>query len=283
MRRIVEENARQRPADRRGRALLMAQLLAFTIADPARAGDGDGPELTPPTEMPVVSQPTRPATPRPAVNAPGRRAVLAVPGGMSTPSRPSAAPEPSTTPLEPISGELSLEAPIEMRPDPAPARARSSTVPGRSSRPLVLESSPMGDSIPLDEPSSPSNPSTKRPTTSRPQPTPAPARRSRLFGLLPAQPIAPAPSASRALTPGRSSSEDLRDDPAAESALKRRVERQAREAVGDRVQSVEVRVIGKDVAIRAHGVRFYQKRAVRKSLESLPALSGLRSVIEVGD
>jgi hypothetical protein len=72
-------------------------------------------------------------------------------------------------------------------------------------------------------------------------------------------------------------------DPAAESALKRRIEKQAIQAVGARARSVEVRVVGKDVAILAHGVRFYQRRGVRKSLESIPALAGLRSTIELVD
>ena len=39
-------------------------------------------------------------------------------------------------------------------------------------------------------------------------------------------------------------------DPAAEAALKRRVERQIHESLGSRVDDVEVRVTGRDVAIR---------------------------------
>jgi hypothetical protein len=77
--------------------------------------------------------------------------------------------------------------------------------------------------------------------------------------------------------------EDIREDPGADSALKRRIEKQARDAVGDRARAIEVKVVGKNAVVEARGVRFYQKRGVRKSLEALPALSGLRSVIEVGD
>ena len=91
------------------------------------------------------------------------------------------------------------------------------------------------------------------------------------------------PSTPRSTAPGRSVAGGSPDDPAADSALKKRIEKQAREAVGDRARSLEVRVAGKDVSIQARGVRFYQKRAVRKSLESIPALSGLRSTIEVAD
>lgn len=235
MRRIVVEMERGR-----GRAILAASILGLALADQAPAGDGDGPDLTPPTEMPIVSRPTtpsaKPTVPRPNVNAPGQRAVLAVPGILTPSARPPTPAETSTTPLEPLNGELSLEAPIEMRavPSPAPGRTPSSNPSGRSARPLVLESSPMGDERPLEDPRSSTNPSTKQPSTIRPQPQPLPGRRSRLFGLLPAPPTSPAPSSSRTTAPARRGVEDLRDDPATESALKRRVERQAREAVGNR-------------------------------------------------
>ncbi len=278
MRRIVEEIANRRAGARRGRSLMVAPLLALAIADRAPGGEGDGPELAPPAEMPpIVSRPaTRSAVPPTTLNATGQRAVLAVPGGMAIPGRPSSPPATPAEPLDP-GGELSLDAPIEMRPAPSPSRVPSSTAPGRSPRPLVLESTPMGDD-PL-----PDEPSTKRPSTTRPQPIPAPVRRPRLFGPRPVPMRSAPPAAARPGSNNRSDDENLRDDPAAESALKRRVERQAREALGDRVRSVEVRVVGKDVVILARGVRFYQRRGVRKSLETLPSLSGLRSVIEVAD
>jgi hypothetical protein len=63
-------------------------------------------------------------------------------------------------------------------------------------------------------------------------------------------------------------------DPAAEAALKRRVERQIRESLGDRVRDVEVRVLGRDVTIRARANHFWQRRTVRRTLETLPGLSG---------
>jgi hypothetical protein len=70
-------------------------------------------------------------------------------------------------------------------------------------------------------------------------------------------------------------------DPAAEAALKRRLERQIREALGDRVHEVEVRVVGRDVSIRARATRFWQRRTVRRALESLPGLAGYRSSVEI--
>jgi hypothetical protein len=300
MRRIVDQRKAQRPlaperggsnARRRFAKLATCSCSTFLIlAARAIAGD-DGPQLTPPAEMPVV---TKPATPpvnqaRPPSNTPGGRAVLALPG-LTTPSaRTSTNAPPSSPTLEPIPGELSLDAPIEMRSVPAPATPMPSTVPGRSPRPLVLESTPGGEPMPIDDPPTRSNSAPKRATTSRtdPQPVPIPARRPRLFGFLPgpapAPAVAPSSSATRTPLPGRSMAEDLREDAAGESALKRRIERQAREAVGDRARSIEVRIVGKNATVQVHGVKFYQKRGVRKSLEAIPALSGLRSTIEVGD
>jgi hypothetical protein len=70
-------------------------------------------------------------------------------------------------------------------------------------------------------------------------------------------------------------------DPAAEAALKRRVEHQIRQALGDRVRDVEVRVVGRNVTIRARATRFWQRRGVRRSLETLPGLAGYRPTIEI--
>jgi hypothetical protein len=72
------------------------------------------------------------------------------------------------------------------------------------------------------------------------------------------------------------------EDPA-ETALKRRIEKQLKEVVGDRARTIEVHVEGKSATIQARGVKLFQKRGVRKSIEAIPALSGLRSTIEVLD
>ena len=72
-------------------------------------------------------------------------------------------------------------------------------------------------------------------------------------------------------------------DPAADAALKRKIERQARALIGDRARALEVRVSGKQVVVEARGVRLLQKRAVRRSLESMSSLTGLRSSVVVLD
>jgi hypothetical protein len=65
--------------------------------------------------------------------------------------------------------------------------------------------------------------------------------------------------------------------------VKRKIEEQIRESLGDRVRSVEVRVRGRNVLIVARATRFWQKRPVRRSLETLPVLSGYRARVELED
>jgi hypothetical protein len=74
-----------------------------------------------------------------------------------------------------------------------------------------------------------------------------------------------------------------RTDPATDAALKRRLEHQIHEAVGNRIRSVEVRVVGRDVAIRARTSRVWYHRNVRRTLEALPGLAGYHAKVEVVD
>ncbi len=74
-----------------------------------------------------------------------------------------------------------------------------------------------------------------------------------------------------------------RSDPAADAALKRRIERQIDARVGDRVGKVEVRVVGRNVVIRAHATRFWQRRSVRHEIESLPSLAGYHARVDIID
>lgn len=72
-------------------------------------------------------------------------------------------------------------------------------------------------------------------------------------------------------------------DPSSEAVAQRRIEKQIREALGDRLRSVEVRVTGRNVLVVARPSRFWQKRGIRRTLESLPALDGYRARIDVAD
>jgi hypothetical protein len=74
-----------------------------------------------------------------------------------------------------------------------------------------------------------------------------------------------------------------RTDPAADAALKRRLERQIQESLGDRVRSVEVRVVGREVTILAKTTRFWQRRTVRRALETLPGLNGYHATVQVDE
>jgi hypothetical protein len=111
-------------------------------------------------------------------------------------------------------------------------------------------------------------------------PSSLPARRPGFFGGRVPNPFAP-----RGMTDDTDSAirAEPRTDPAADAALKRRIEKQALAAVGDRVRGLDVSVVGRSITIRARGVKFLQRRNVRRALEGLPGLSGYRSVVEVVD
>jgi hypothetical protein len=132
-----------------------------------------------------------------------------------------------------------------------------------------------------------------------PLPTRAPSRR-RLFGLLrPAPAPAAAPPAPldagepTRIEPregdgrGPGDTETIRvqprSDPAADAALKRRLESQIRSAMGNQLKALDVRVVDRTVYVRAAVARFWQKRSAKRTLESLPALAGYRTRIEVLD
>ena len=105
------------PKTGRGWKSASGLALALLAGSNARGGDGDPPDLAPPAEMPAAS---KPGVKPPITSTPSRpnRAILAIPGLMTPVSRPTI-PPPAEHPnpaLDPGPGELSLEAPIEMRP-----------------------------------------------------------------------------------------------------------------------------------------------------------------------
>jgi hypothetical protein len=128
-------------------------------------------------------------------------------------------------------------------------------------------------------------PSSPRPAPSGPSATPAaapaaPRRPTSLFTRILPAPLTSGRGDSRA---GSAITVEPSTDPAAEAALKRRIERQIHESLGDRVHDVEVRIRDRDVTIRAKATRFWQRRTVRRTLESLPGLAGYRPTIEMLD
>lgn len=257
------------------------KTLALVVACGAVVGADDGPPpLEPPTDLPPVAVPTPPAEesvadPLPDV-PPENRPILVVPGlptprRLSTPrpTAPRPAPAASADPLPdgppPLTAPTELGEPAEaIRPLPRPAGLR----PDRPNT-LTLEPVPADGLDPLQ----PAPRNSTKPDADNP-PRPAPPPRRGILGRL----MRPAPPRPAVEEPIRV---EPRDDPAADAALKRRIEAQVRRTVGDKTRSIEVRVVDRRVYIRAQVERFWQKRAVRRTLETLPAVAGYKTVVDV--
>ena len=216
---------------RRNVASRMGAVLLSCAATSRARGD------EPPTLPPPIEAPSSPET-GPVLVVPG------VPTSAFPRSRPGAsAPEPR--PPAALDDVPALIGPSEM-PDSGLVGSPRPDAPASTSRgalPLELDEVP--------DPLVPTPPRTR--PTPRSDEAPPPVRRGpRIFRRF-APPSAFTGRGSRA-TRGEDPEEPeakAKSDPAADAELKRRIERQVREAVGDRVRSVEVRVVGRNVAIRA--------------------------------
>jgi hypothetical protein len=96
-------------------------------------------------------------------------------------------------------------------------------------------------------------------------------------------PASPARDATRSGDASSRAKTKAKSEPETDAVVKRRIEQQIRTTLGDKVQSVEVRVSGRNVLVVARATRFWQKRGVRRSLETLPALAGFRARIDLAD
>jgi hypothetical protein len=268
---------------------------------PAPTPPAARPESRPVLALPGVTAPTnRSPRPAPAQVAPilpppslapgadGGLAPLEMPA-LRRPSAESPAPELMPLPSERFRGRViestpageGLLPPIELPPITPPAGTRSSTAPpvGSMRRPadrIVIDEF---DGLEPKEMKGLDKDKDKDKSKDRDNPPQAPTRRPSLFGSR-LNPFAPRGGM------GGSDSEvraEARSDPAADAAIKRRVERQAREVVGDRARGLDVKVVGRSITIQAHGVKLLQRRAVRRSLETMPGLSGYRSTVEIVD
>jgi hypothetical protein len=97
-------------------------------------------------------------------------------------------------------------------------------------------------------------------------------------GMIRPQSSAEGPAGTRVPKPAEPQS-----DSASDAAIKKRIEKQVQLVVGDRVRSVEIRLSGRMVVIRAQAARFWQRRGVRRSLESMPLPAGYRARVEMID
>jgi hypothetical protein len=243
-------------------------LLACSAAAVAR---DDGPPLSAPADLPPVLEAApapAPAPPSPGVEAPDHRPVLVVPGLTPPRSARARTPLPAFEPTGPAGDLPPLVGPSDM-PAPESLAPLSTTVPpARGSRDLPLETVPEG---------------TLQPTTrEEPPPPPAPSRRFRLFGRV-APPLLGNRGASKPAAADASITVEPRSDPAADATLKRRLNTQIREAAGDKLRSLDVRVIDRSVHVQAKPSHFWQRRALRHTIETLPALDGYKTTIDVDE
>lgn len=244
---------------------------------------------------------------REIMSTPRRSAVLAVPGldgnipaqrRLNVPNFERVAPERSpvlAAPLDLKESDDSSNLPLELEPE----TPRSYGNHGASS--AITEPTPIDSLDAAPRPRTGAPPSSRRASTDTrtsnlsrnssvkitdPQP------RRGFFGLFRPQPprretapIERRSPASRDPEIGRDDGviavEPARSDPATDDSLKRRIERQARAIGGDRLRTLDVKVKGKRVSIRASANRFWQRRGLRNDLQTLQALAGLQSQVEV--
>ncbi|WP_165251004.1 hypothetical protein [Paludisphaera soli] len=246
----------------------MARRIVLGTLSLLTLGVGPGEAQEPPAlEAPAQASADAPPIPPPAEAPPGRdaepprsRPLLVIPGVT--------APDPSRTARKPAADAAAATTapatpPALDGPDPGPGI------------PLRLESIP-------DEPAEPGRagaPSRREDEvrgTTRPDASSASRKPGTGLGRL----LGGAGNAQG----GRDAlSIESKGDPAVEAAVKRRVEKQVQEALGDRVKDVQVRVSGRSVSIRARPSRFWHRWGARRALDALPMPSGYRAHVDLID
>ena len=266
----------------------------------------------PPLEPPSLDVPetnakeAKPAVvPPPATRTEGRP-LLVIPG-VTAPGRPSSTiPRPRTVQQAPAvssSGSISLDRPVagggSLEPG-SPARPRSN---GSSSTvgvtiPLTIEplddepAGKAGGTKATQTPAVVERPTLRSladekppiaPLTDEPAPEAGPRRAPSLFGRF----LGPARSAAPPGLPDRGAQDPCQGRCSPRCRHRRgrakRIEREINDSLGDRLRSLEVRVSGRNVLIVARASRFWQKRSVRRALETLPGLAGYRARVDVPD
>ena len=226
-----------------------------------------GPVAEPSSELPpLIEPPTAPPVDR------NKSAVLVVPGLNTSRTGARYRAANSSPPATARSGLPSLVGPSD------------AAEPGQRALPtLTLESVPPGSEEFDDDSLNPAVPSRRAApggrTTSNPAPSPASRRSLGILGRI----FPTAPFSTREPELSEPVKVEVKTDPAADAALKRRVERQIRDTLAARLGFYEVRVVGREVVIQARAARFWQKRGVRRELESLPALGGYKASVLILD
>lgn len=231
---------------------------------------------------------------------------LTLPGGGSVPVTETPAPTgeqivPVPAPVRPVFRPVNQRLPTLEPSGPSLTVTEADlppiTEPDPELPPLTLpeDAPPLGGFLPEAKaapppltresiPAARTKPSTAARSSATRTPNPArsalPPRRFHLFSGFQPAPLPP-PASSLSRSTGKVLKVEPRIDPAADSALKRRLEAQIRAAVGPHLRDLDVRVIDRNVVIRARADRFWYRRTVRRSIESLPTLSGLRVKVDV--
>jgi hypothetical protein len=286
---------------------LIVRSIGIVLCSAGGALAQDPPPLEGPVTDPAPNRSLARTAPAPAptagkFEAPRPAGPMLVIPGVTVPSSRSAAT--TRSPVSRAGPSTSPGSPDLTGPSPTPA-ARASSGPGspsgmpaqRDRQPSTLNAVPLTLEPLDDEPSraedrggggirpdsaarspKPDSPadSTAAPGGRRATPWRMPGFLGRVIGPLPAgrsrAPAANGDAAIRAKT---------KAEPDADAVLKRRIEQQIRTTLADKVRSVEVRVNGRNVLIVARSSRFWQKRTVQRTLETLPALAGYRARIEL--
>ena len=249
-------------------------ILACATSAGARE---DGPELAAPADLlPPVAEAAPVPEPEPESPPPSRPVMIRPRLRTAGPIPAAAAGSDPAADLPPLIGPAEMVGPDPHARPPA----------GRAPRALTLESVPR-DSLEFGPGPLPGSSIDGKPrplTDDTPIRAAQPSRRPRLWGWMPAPPAAGADLRGRTL-PGDKDEVvvEPKSDPAADAALKRRVEKQVVEALGDKVRNVEVLVVDRRVVVQARTTRFWQRRAVRRTIEGLPSLAGLRTTVHVDE
>jgi len=260
---------------RRIKGVAALGLVASSLGFSGRASAEPPPLLPPPQEAPADgSAPVLPPALEPTPTAesaagPSSGPMQIIPGLTVPRPRQAAAPA-----LKPADGLPPLVGPAEMPPLASPIRSEDELGP--------LDPLPKrpGTALRPGEPPDETPARRTRPESPTPRPAPVPRRPPGLLGR-----IFPPGGTSRGVATARRDgvSVEPKTDPSADSALKRRIEREVRESLGGRVQSADVSVAGRDVTIRAHPTHFWQRRSVRHALEHLPSTAGATLRVDLKD
>ncbi|MDG3004806.1 hypothetical protein [Paludisphaera mucosa] len=252
------------------RRIVVAALSVLALGA-GRADAQEPPALEPPIEATADAPPTPPPaepvkTPEPAPSRP----LLVIPG-VTAPLATRAARKPTADVAAPPAPPA-LDGP-STDPEPAPniPLRLEPIAPGASDERQAAPSGPRATG-PGREASSRPMPEGREPAATAPPAARRPAGLGRLLGA-----NGSGPAARDGLTI------ESHGDPAVEAAVKRRIEKQIQETLGERVKDVDVRVSGRSVLVRARASRFWYRWSARRALDALPMPSGYRGRAEMLD